>query len=139
LVLIATFLSQDWNLLLPVMTVGLAGIGIVLGCGNISSVFLPQRVRQMQRGFQASGSSLGTAGCMRALLSMVLMMVTVVLLVPVGLALFLPLFFHMSWVWVFSVPAALIYAVVFHQLVTYLVAPRMLARTPEILEITTRE
>jgi ABC-2 type transport system permease protein len=54
-------------------------------------------------------------------------------------ALFLPLFFQVQWVWVFTIPAALLYGLAFHQLVTWLVAPYMLARTPEILEITTRE
>jgi hypothetical protein len=42
-------------------------------------------------------------------------------------------------VWVFSIPAAVLFGIGFHQLVTWLVASRMLDRTPEILEITTRE
>ena len=118
---------------------GLAGIGVVIGCGNVSSVFLPQRMRQMQRGFQATGSSSGNAGCIRGLMSFLMLGVSLVVLSPVIVALFFPLYFHIRWVWVFSIPAALLYGIVFHQLVTWLVAPRMLARVPEILEITTRE
>jgi hypothetical protein len=139
LVLASAFLSHAWNTVLPVLAIGLAGIAVVLGCGNVTSVFLPQRMRQMQRGFQATGSSIGNAGCVRTLLSMLMLLVTAVLLVPVALALFLPLFFQIQWVWVFAIPGALLYAIAFHQVVTRLVAPRMLARIPEILEVTTRE
>ena len=132
-------LSHGWPLVLPVLAMGLAGIGVVIGCGNVSSVFLPQRMRQMQRGFQATGSSSGNAGCIRGLMSFLMLGVSLVVLSPVIVALFFPLYFHIRWVWVFSIPAALLYGIVFHQLVTWLVAPRMLAREPEILEITTRE
>ena len=132
-------LSHGWPLVLPVLAMGLAGIGVVIGCGNVSSVFLPQRMRQMQRGFQATGSSSGNAGCIRGLMSFLMLGVSLVVLSPVIVALFFPLYFHIRWVWVFSIPAALLYGIVFHQLVTWLVAPRMLARAPEILEITTRE
>jgi ABC-2 type transport system permease protein len=132
-------LSHSWQFVLPVLAMGLAGIGVVIGCGNVSSVFLPQRMRQMQRGFQATGSSSGNAGCIRGLMSLLMLGVTLVVLSPVIVALFLPLYFHIQWVWVFSIPASLLYGIVFHQLVTWLVAPRMLARTPEILEVTTRE
>src|SRR5438270_3642482 len=127
-------LSHGWPLVLPVLAMGLAGIGVVIGCGNVSSVFLPQRMRQMQRGFQATGSSSGNAGCIRGLMSFLMLGVSLVVLSPVIVALFLPLYFHIRWVWVFSIPAALLYGIVFHQLVTWLVAPRMLARAPEILE-----
>ena len=139
LLLISGFLSQNWEFVLPVLVVGLAGIAVVLGCGNVSSVLFPQRMRQIQRGFQATGSSTGNAGCMRAIMSIVMMFVTLVVLVPVAVALFLPLLFQIQWVWVFSIPAALIYAIAFHQIVTRLIAPRIIERTPEILAATTRE
>ncbi len=139
LLLISGFLSQNWEFVLPVLVVGLAGIAVVLGCGNVSSVLFPQRMRQIQRGFQATGSSTGNAGCMRAIMSVVMMFVTLVVLVPVAVALFLPLLFQIQWVWVFSIPAALIYAIAFHQIVTRLIAPRIIERTPEILAATTRE
>ena len=139
LLLISGFLSQNWEFVLPVLVVGLAGIAVVLGCGNVSSVLFPQRMRQIQRGFQATSSSTGNAGCMRAIMSMVMMFVTLVVLVPVAVALFLPLLFQIQWVWVFSIPAALIYAIAFHQIVTRLIAPRIIERTPEILAATTRE
>jgi len=136
---ISVFLSQSWEFVLPVLVVGLAGIAVVLGCGNVSSVLFPQRMRQIQRGIQATGSSTGSAGCMRAIMSIVMMFVTLVVLVPVAVALFLPLLFNIQWVWVLSIPAALIYAIAFHQIVTRLIAPRIIERTPEILAATTRE
>ncbi len=139
LVLASAALSHNWNLVLPILTSGLAGIAVVMGCGNISSVFLPQRVRQMQRGTQATGSLSGNAGCLRGLMSLLMMGASLVILAPVLVALFLPLFFQAQWVWVFTIPAALLYGLAFHLLVTWRVAPRMLARAPEILEITTRE
>jgi hypothetical protein len=139
LLLISGFLSQNWNFVLPVLVVGIAGIAVVLGCGNVSSVLFPQRMRQIQRGFQATGSSAGNAGCIRAVMSILMMFVTLIVLVPVAVALFLPLLFQIQWVWIFSIPAALIYAVAFHQIVSRLIAPRMLERAPEILAATTRE
>ena len=139
LVLAGAFLSHGWNVVLPVFVVGLAGIGVVLGCGNITSVFFPQRMRQMQRGFQATGSSVGNAGCMRSVMTLLMMAVSIIVLLPVAAALLLPLFFRAQWIWILSMPAALIYAGAFYGIVTSLVAPRMLSRTPEILAVTTRE
>ena len=139
LVVAAAFLSHGWNVVLPVFVVGLAGIGVVLGCGNITSVFFPQRVRQMQRGFQATGSSAGNGGCLRGAMTLVMMIVSIIVLLPVAAALFLPLFFHVQWVWILTIPAALLYAIAFYGVVTWLVAPQMLNRTPEILAVTTRE
>jgi len=136
---IGAFVSQAWNFLLPALTVGFAGIAIVLGTGNFSSVFLPQRIREMQRGFRATGAATQGQGCLRAVLSIAMLAVSLVVLSPVALALALPLFFHAQWIWAFSIPGALIYGIAFHQAVSRLVAPRMLERTPEILAITTRE
>ena len=139
LVLVSAFLSHNWNNIFPVLVIGLAGIGVVLGCGNITSVFFPQRMRQMQRGFRATGSSSGNAGCMRSLISLAMMLVTLIVLLPVAAALFLPLYFHFQWLWLFTIPAALIYAIAFYEIVTWLVAPHILTRTPEILAVATKE
>jgi ABC-2 type transport system permease protein len=135
---ITAFVSQGWNLALPAFIAGLAGLGVVLGCGNFTSVFLPQRMREMQRGFRATGAS-SQGGCLRGFLSVVMLFVTVVLLGPVIVALGLPLFLHQQWIWIFAIPLALLYGIAFHQVVTRLVAPRMVDRTPEILAATTRE
>ncbi|HLH60664.1 MAG TPA: hypothetical protein VKV20_03195 [Ktedonobacteraceae bacterium] len=138
LIILAALLSRAWNLVLPVLAVALAGMGITLGCGNFTSVYFPQYVRQMQRGFRATGQS-SQGGCLRGIVSLLMLAVTAVLLIPVGVALILPVLFHVQWVWAVSIPLALIYGVAFHQVVTRLVAPRIVDRAPEILAVTTRE
>jgi ABC-2 type transport system permease protein len=139
LIVITSFISHSWSYSLPVLVVGLAGIAVVAGCGNLTSVLFPTRMRQFQRGIQATGSSTGNAGCLRTVMSLVMMIVTAILLIPLAASAFLPLIFHMEWVWVFAIPVALIYAIAFYWIVLWLIAPRMQARVPEILAVVTRE
>ncbi len=139
LVAITSFLSQAWNFVLPVFVIGLSVIAVVLGCGNVTSIYFPTKMRQYQRGFRATGSTSGNAGCIRSLMSLVMLIVSAILLLPVGAAVFVPLFLHANWIWVVSVPAALLYAAVLYGLVIWLVAPQMLKRAPEILQVVTRE
>lgn len=138
LILVCGFLSHLWNLALPAAVLGLAGMGVTLGCGNITSVFFPQYVRQMQRGFRATGNA-QQGGCLRAVMSLVMLVVTAVVMVPVLLAIGLPLIFHAQWIWVVTLPLSLLYGIVFHQAATRMVAPRILDKAPEILAVTTRE
>ncbi len=138
LVLASSLLAHTWNLTLPTFVVGLAGIGVTLGCGNFTSVFFPRPMRQMQRGFRATGASSSGNGCFRGIMSLIMLVVTVIVLMPVILAFGLPIFIHAEWIWVFAIPLALLYGIAFHQTVSRLVAVRMLAREPEILALTTR-
>jgi len=138
LVSIGALLSHAWNFVLPVFIGGLAGMGVTLGCGNFTSVYFPQYMRQMQRGFRATGQT-SQAGCLRAVMSFVMLVVTLILLIPVALALGLPMIFHVEWIWSITIPLTLVYGIAFHQIATRLVAPRMLEQAPEILAITTRE
>jgi ABC-2 type transport system permease protein len=138
LVSIGAFLSHAWNFVLPVLIGGLAGMGVTLGCGNFTSVYFPQYMRQMQRGLRATGQT-SQAGCLRAVMSFVMLVVTLILLIPVALALGLPMIFHVEWIWSITIPLTLVYGTAFHQIATRLVAPRMLEQAPEILAITTRE
>ncbi len=138
LISVGAFITHAWNYVLPVLIGGLAGMGVALGCGNITSVYFPQYVRQMQRGFRATGQT-SQAGCLRAAMSFAMLIVAGILLIPVALALGLPLSFHAEWIWSITIPLTLIYGIAFHQIATRLVAPRMLERAPEILAITTRE
>jgi ABC-2 type transport system permease protein len=139
LVLLAAFVSRAWNLVLPAFVVGIAGIGVILGCGNFTSIFFPQRMRQIRRGFSTTSNLSSESGCLRAVMSMVMLLVTLVVLSPVVLAVVVPLFFNVEWIWAFSIPASLLYGTVFYYVVTALVAPRMLERIPEILEVVARE
>lgn len=140
LVMAAAFVANAWTFVLPALTIGLAGIGIILGCGNFSSVFLPQRMPQAQRGFQASSSTVSTeGGCLRAIMSVIMFMIMLVLLVPVAAGLVLPIYFHVEQLWLATIPASLLYGAVFYGVVTNLVAPHMLTRIPEILAVVARE
>lgn len=139
LMFLGAFLSHDWIFVLPLLTIGLAGIAIVLGCSNVSSVFFPMKMRQMRRGFAATGSSTGNAGCLRGIMSLLMMAITAILLIPAALGLALPIFLNAEWAWVITVPAALIYGIAFYLIITRIVAGRMLAREPDILLATTRE
>jgi hypothetical protein len=138
LITAGAFITQAWNYVLPVLIGGLAGMGVALGCGNITSVYFPQYTRQMQRGFRATGQS-SQAGCLRAFMSITMLIVSGILLIPVALALGLPLVFQAAWIWIITMPLSLIYGLAFHQVATRVVAPRMVQRAPEILAITTRE
>ena len=55
LIAVGAFITHAWIFVLPVLIGGLAGMGVALGCGNITSVYFPQYMRQMQRGFRATG------------------------------------------------------------------------------------
>jgi ABC-2 type transport system permease protein len=138
LITIGAFISHAWNYVLPVLIGGLAGMGVTLGCGNFTSVYFPQFVRQTQRGFRATGQT-SQAGCLRAIMSFMMLGVSGILLIPVALALGFPLIFHAEWIWSITIPLTLIYGIAFHQITTRLVAPHMLEQAPEILAITTRE
>ena len=132
------YISKNWTLVVPVAVLGLAGMGVTLGCGNFTSVFFPQYVRQMQRGFRATGKT-SQSGCLRGVMSLVMLLATAVLVAPVGAAVFLPYAFNSEWIWSITIPASLIYGIAFHQIVTRAVAPRIVETAPEILAITTRQ
>jgi ABC-2 type transport system permease protein len=138
LVLLSAFLSQNWPLALVSFVLGLSGIGVMLGCGNFTSVYFPQYMRTMQRGMRVTGTT-SQSGCLRAIMSLVMLVVAAVLVVPVGLGLYLPLFLNAEPIWAITMPLSLAYGIAIHQVVTRRVAPRILDQTPEILAITTRE
>lgn len=139
LVLVSAFVGNGWNLVLPALAIGIAGIGIILGCGNFSSIFFPQRMPQGRRGFQTNNSVSSEGGCLRTVMALVVLAVMAILLIPVAAGLVLPVLYHVQWIWVLTVPASLLYSAAFYVIVTNLVAPRMLTRTPEILAVVTRE
>jgi ABC-2 type transport system permease protein len=139
IVLLTAAFAHAWRLTLPALAIGLAGIAVVLGCGNFTSVYFPQRMRQARRGFQSSTNLTAGGGCLRAVLSMVAFVAMVIILLPVVVALVLPILFHIEWVWALSIPASLLYGAAFYYIVTTLVARRMLDRTPELIEAIARE
>ena len=139
LVILASAVSHGWNYMLPALAVGFAGICVIMGCGNFTSVYFPMRIRQMRRGFQASSNLSSESGCLRAVMSLVALAVTAVVLIPVAIALVLPIYFHMLWLWTFSIPLSIVYGAAFYYVVTLLVSPRLMQRVPEILAVVARE
>lgn len=139
MVLLAAFVTHAWELVLPALAVGLAGIGVVLGCGNVTSVFFPQRMRQSRRGMQMGANQSSEGGFLRAIMSIAALLVMVMILLPVIMALVVPVFFHVQWVWAFSIPLSLVYGGAFYYVVTALVAPRIFDKVPEILAVVARE
>ena len=139
-ILAAAFVSHGWNYVLPAFAVGLAGMGIALGIGNVTSVFFPMRMRQMGRGFRMGSADASTQnGCLRGVMSLATLVVMLIVLVPVALALILPLIFSAQWVWIITIPLSIVYGAAIYFGVTALVAPRLIDRIPEILAATTRE
>ncbi len=139
-VLIAAYLTHAWAFVLPAFAVGLAGMGVILGIGNITSVFFPMRMRQIGRGFQGGGANASTQnGCLRGVMSLLTLALMLVVLIPVALALILPVIFSAQWVWIVTIPLSVAYGAAIYFGVTAQVAPRMVDRIPEILAATTRE
>jgi ABC-2 type transport system permease protein len=140
LVLLVSFFTHLWIFALPAFTLGLAGIGVVLACGNVTSVFFPRRLNLTQRGFQASGTSMSAQdGCLRTVMSFAAMIVDVIVLIPVMAALILPVIFQLQWLWLIAIPFSLAYGASIYYGITALVAPYIVSRAPEILAQVTRE
>jgi ABC-2 type transport system permease protein len=138
--LISTFflaaLSGKWEDAPVALAVGVAGMLVTMGCGNVVSILLPTRVRQMRAGENRIASE---NGCLRALLSGVALTVVWILLAPVAAAVALPLLLDRSELLPFTLLASVVYATALYQLATWLIAPAMLRRAPEILEVVARE
>jgi ABC-2 type transport system permease protein len=138
--LVSTFglaaLSGKWDEAPVALTVGIAGMLVTMGCGNIISILLPTRVRQMRTG---ENRIAGESGCLRALLSAIALSIVWILLLPVAAAVALPLFLNRSELLPLTLAGSVLYAAALHQLATWLIAPSMLKRAPEILEVVARE
>jgi ABC-2 type transport system permease protein len=129
-------LSGKWEDAPIAFTVGVAGMLVTMGCGNITSILLPSRVRQMRTGENRIS---GENGCLRAILSGIALTVVWILLAPVAAAVALPLLLSHSEFLPLTLVASVLYAAALHQLATWLIAPSMLKRAPEILEVVARE
>jgi hypothetical protein len=88
---------------------------------------------------QTTANQSTESGFLRAIMSLAALIVTAIILLPVVMALLLPLLFSVLWIWSISIPASLVYGTTFYYVVTALVAPRMYNRIPEILAVVARE
>ncbi|GLV57363.1 hypothetical protein KDH_41990 [Dictyobacter sp. S3.2.2.5] len=139
LIMIAAIITRAWTFIGPALVLGLAAMGIILGIGNFTSVYLPQKMRLARRGFQTSSNLSAEGGCLRAIMSMVAFMIMLVLLIPAAAAVAVPIFLHIEWIWILTLPASLLYGAAFYIIVTNIVAPRILKQAPEIAGIISRE
>jgi ABC-2 type transport system permease protein len=131
------FITNSWGYYIPAIVVGISAIAVMLGCGNILSVLLPFRVAQFKMGTSASGTP--ESGCLRSLMGMLSLGVTLVVLSPVIAGVALPLIFRAPGILTITLPLSLVYGLVIHQGATRFIAPRLERRIPEILAQTTRE
>ncbi len=131
------FISNSWAYYIPAIVVGIAAIAVMLGCGNILSVLLPFRVAQLKMGTSASGSP--ESGCLRSLMGLFSLGVTLVVLSPVIAGIAGPIFLQATSTLAFTLPLSLLYGLLIHQGATRFIAPRLERRIPEILAQTTRE
>ena len=137
LTLIRAAMTSGWLYVPVALAAGAATILVMLGCGNVTSVMAPMRWRTMRMGDTSSYAS--ENGCLRGIISMASMAVSGLLLLPVAVAVVLPLIAqHQEWL-ATSMPLAVVYGVALHQLATRAIAPVLLRRAPEILATTVRE
>ena len=124
-------LGGAWSQTPMALGYAIAAILVTLGCGNLISVFLPMRVRRMRMGqgnFAQSGN-----GCLRSVLMIFATQATYLVLAPVAAALLLPLILgHSEWL-IISLPASIVYAIIFYEVVTRIAASQLLKRAPDIL------
>ena len=131
------FITNGWAYYIPAVVVGVAGIAVMLGCGNILSVLLPFRAPQFKMGSSTGGSP--ESGCLRSLMGMFSLGVTVVILSPVIAGVVVPLILGIPLILAATLPLALLYGLAIHQGASRFIAPRLARRMPEILAQTTRE
>ncbi|HEV2236447.1 MAG TPA: hypothetical protein VGR57_07265, partial [Ktedonobacterales bacterium] len=129
-------ITGGWFYVIPTLVGGLAAILALLGCGNITSVLVPFRMRDLQTG-RASLSA--DNGCLRSVIGFAALGTAGALLLPVIGLVFLPIQFDTRIVLVVTLPVALLYGIGVHQATTRFIAPRLLKRGPEILAATVRD
>ncbi|MEO7022286.1 MAG: hypothetical protein ABI234_19215 [Ktedonobacteraceae bacterium] len=140
LMLVSAVTTHEQAMILPATIIGLAGLGVTLGAGNLSSIYFPRYQKTIgQRGYSATGGQAQSGGCLNQLMSLVMLLATVVMLAPVALGIGIPFFVNIQWVWLATMPLSLAYGAGLYFLFTNLAAKRMLATEPEILAATTRD
>ncbi|MEO7001969.1 MAG: hypothetical protein ABI068_09090 [Ktedonobacterales bacterium] len=128
--------TGGWAYVPLTLVAGAAALLTLLGCGNVTSTLIPFRVRQMRMG---ANNMSGENGFLRGILSIGMVWLTFLLLTPVVAALGLPLLLNLQPLLILTLPLALAYGIAIHQIATRLIAPRLIARAPEMLAKLTRE
>jgi ABC-2 type transport system permease protein len=129
-------MTGGWFYIIPTLVGGLAAILALMGCGNVTSVLVPFHMRDLQTG---RASLAADNGCLRSVIGFVALGTAGLLLLPVIGLVFLPIQFETRILLVVTLPFALLYGIVVHQVLTRLIAPRLQNRGPEILAVTVRD
>lgn len=137
LTIVKAAITGGWSYIPLALIGGLASLLVLMGLGNVTSVLVPFRARQMRMGDNSSYST--EAGCLRSIISIGTLLLGAVLLIPVAGAIIIPLVFQQPGWFAFTVPFALVYGLLLHQTPTRIVAPMLIRRAPEILAVTVRD
>ncbi|HLK51893.1 MAG TPA: hypothetical protein VKU42_00475, partial [Candidatus Angelobacter sp.] len=132
-----SIITHSWSYFIPAIIMGVAAVAVMLGCGNVLSVLLPFRVAQFKMGRSSSGSP--ESGCLRTVIGMLSLLITLVILSPVIAGVVIPIVLDTPFVLAVTLPIALLYGLGIHQGASRFIAPRLLKRMPDILALTTRE
>jgi hypothetical protein len=132
-------LTGGWLYVPAGLTIGIAGLAVVLGLGNVTSIYFPIYVKNMQRGFSNTSTVSTTGGCLRGVMIFVLMFVTIICLAPVAAMLILPLLFNNLLLHFLFIPVCLVYGGLLYYFVTGAVAPKLNQRVPKILEVVVKD
>lgn len=130
-------ITGGWGYVPGALCGGVAGVLVMLGCGNVTSVLAPFPSRQMRMGDTSSMNAEG--GCLRSVISLLILGVTVLLLAPVAAAVIVPQVMSRPGLLVVTIPLALVYGVVVYAVPTRIMSTVLLARVPEIMAVTIRE
>lgn len=137
LTVVKAAITGGWSYVPLALIGGLAALLVLLGLGNATSVLFPFRTRQMRMGDNSSYSS--EAGCLRSVISLSTLLLGAILLIPVAGAIIIPLVFLQPAWFTFTLPFAIVYGLLLHQVPTRIVAPMLIRRAPEILAVAVRE
>lgn len=136
LIVAVCIVTGDWVAMPLALVEGAAGTLALLGAGNITSVLMPLRVRQMRMG---SNNLSSESGCLRSVISLVALWATLIALSPVFILLLAPAMLEHRQAYLFTAPLALFYGIALYQIATIKIAPRLEKRIPEILATVARD
>jgi hypothetical protein len=139
LILITAIITRGWLYVGPAFVILIAGTCLNVGLGNFTSVMFPQKMRLARRGMGGNANMSAQGGCLRGFISMLSFYVMLIFLLPVAAAVIVPLIFHQLWIWAIGLPLSLAYGIGLYVIVTYLVAPRILTKAPEIIQTIGKE
>lgn len=130
------FVSQDWYQVSVLAMAGLGAIIAAMGPGNVMAVLFPIRMVRSGLGRQQSDSS---SGCLTGLTSLLAYVVSLLLIAPIALLVFVPQWIGQPQYSLLLAPVGLLYGIAVYAGGTALAASQYYERLPHIIEVVTRE